>query len=124
MDTKVKEKNQSMEISPEYNAATSPPIVEKTAWSWLPKFALFQSAGLLFMSWVFMKARTISPSAGVFFWIALALLILPTALRLASAEPIRSERIGLILLLGMSLYLVKVMHSPVTFTFPDELSHL
>lgn len=124
MDTKVKEKSQTMGNSIQYNAATIPAKAETTAWGWLPKFALFQSIGLLSMSWVFVQARTLSPSAGLFFWIAMALLIVPVALRLASAEPIRSERIGLILLLGMSLYLVKVMYSPVTFTFPDELSHL
>ena len=141
MDSKVKEKSQTMKNSLRYDVATSPHKAEKTTWAWLPKFALFQKAektawgwlpmialfqsvGLLFMSWVFVEARTVSPAAGLFFWIALAVLILPAALRLASAEPIRSERIGLILLLGMSLYLVKVMYSPVTFTFPDELSHL
>src|SRR5690349_16647582 len=124
METKVKERSRTMGNSLRLNAATSRVKAEKTAWGWVPKIALFQSIGLLFMSWVFVKARTTSPSAGLFFWMALAMLILPVAVRLASAEHIRRERIGLILLLGMSLYLVKVMYSPVAFTFPDELSHL
>ena len=37
--------------------------------------------------------------------------------------PGRSERLLLVLLLGMGLYLVKVLHSPLGFTFHDEFLH-
>lgn len=94
------------------------------SWGWLPEIAVLQAAGLLFLAWAFVEARASAASSELLFWMGLTILILPTAFRLASAEPTRRERIGLVLLLGMSLYLVKVMHSPMAFTFPDELSHL
>lgn len=94
------------------------------SWGWLPELAVLQSAGLLFLAWTFGRARAMAGSSEPLLWISLALLILPVAFRLASVQPSRRERIGLVLLLGMSLYLVKVMHSPLAFTFPDELSHV
>jgi hypothetical protein len=94
------------------------------SWGWLPEIAVVQSLILLLVAWTFVQARAGSGSAEQYLWMGLAMLILPVAFRLASAQPARRERIGLILLLGMSLFLVKVMHSPLAFTFPDELSHL
>lgn len=99
-------------------AGTSP------KWGWLPGIAVLQSTALLLLAVAFAGARADVPLSDFLFWISLALLIFPAAFRLASAEPARRERIGLILLLGMSLYFVKVMYSPVAFTFPDELSHM
>jgi hypothetical protein len=93
------------------------------AWGLLPEIAVLESIGLLFLAWVFVERRAASISQP-FLWISLAALILPIAIRLASVQPARRERIGLVLLLGLSLYLVKVMYSPLAFTFPDELSHL
>jgi hypothetical protein len=93
-------------------------------WGWVPEIALLESFGLLILAWGFVEARAVVSSAQLLFWIGLAVMVLPVVIRLASAEPSRRERIALVLLLGMSLYLVKVMHSPVAFTFPDELSHL
>jgi hypothetical protein len=93
-------------------------------WGWLPELALYQSAVLMFLAWAFVRARAGLGSSEFLLWVSLTALIFPSAFRLAMAQPVRRERIGLILLLGMSLYLVKVMHSPVAFTFPDELSHL
>ncbi len=95
-----------------------------TAWGRLPEIAVLQSAGLLLLAWAFTERRAASGSSQPFLWIGLAVLILPAALRLASVQPTRRERISLVLLLGMSFYLVKVMYSPTAFTFPDELSHI
>jgi hypothetical protein len=57
------------------------------------------------------------------FWLGLLFIILPVAFRLFSMGVSRNERIGLVVFLGLSLYLVKVMHSPFMFTFSDELLH-
>jgi hypothetical protein len=94
------------------------------SWGWLPEIAVIQSAVLLLVAWAFGRARAGFGSSEIYLWLGLAMLILPAAFRLASAQPTRRERLGLILLLGMGLFLVKVMHSPLAFTFPDELSHL
>jgi hypothetical protein len=47
----------------------------------------------------------------------------PAAVRLIAPEAERPERIGLVALLGMGLYLVKLLHSPMSFTLSDELQH-
>jgi hypothetical protein len=45
------------------------------------------------------------------------------AWRLVSPDPSRRERVALILFVGVGLYLIKVMHSPLYYTFYDELLH-
>ena len=94
------------------------------SWGWLPEIAAIQSAILLLVAWAFGRSRAGFGSSETYFWLGLAMLILPVAFRLASAQPTRRERIALVLLLGMSFYLVKVMYSPLDFTFPDELGHV
>ena len=64
-----------------------------------------------------------APIAEALFWVGLLLIVLPGALRLLSREPSRLERIGLILLIGMGLYVVKVLRDPIAFTRHDELLH-
>jgi hypothetical protein len=93
-------------------------------WGWLPEIALLNSFGLLILAWAFVESRAANESAQLLLWIGLAVIILPVVIRLASVVPFRQERIALVLILGLALYLVKVMHSPIAFTFPDELSHL
>ena len=93
-------------------------------WGWLPEIALLESLGLLIVSWAFIESRTAAASAPTFWWLGLAVMVLPVTLRLASIDASRRERIALVFLLGMALYLIKVMHSPIAFTFPDELSHV
>ncbi|MFM8321611.1 MAG: hypothetical protein ACKOC5_11910, partial [Chloroflexota bacterium] len=90
----------------------------------LPELALYEALALVAIAWTFVQARAGSPGVELFFWIGLGAMLLPAAFRLARADLARSERLGIIVLLGMALYLVKIMHSPTAFTFPDELSHL
>ena len=47
-------------------------------------------------------------------------MILPSAMRLITLEPTRRERMGIVTALGLSLYLVKVIHSPFAFTYSDD----
>lgn len=61
-------------------------------------------------------------AAGIF-WLSLLAIFLPTALRIVSPTIARKERIALVLLLGCSLYLVKVLQTPLDFTYYDEFLH-
>ena len=92
-------------------------------WGWLPALSLTSAIGLLLVA----VANTLSRSAAgqdeLLFWVGLLLMIVPMAARLASSEPARRERIGLIIVLGLGLYLAKILHSPYGFTFSDELIH-
>jgi hypothetical protein len=93
-------------------------------WGWLPAIALVGSIGLLGIS----VANNLS-GAGVqgvepLFWLGLTLIVAPVAARLLGGRAGRLERLGLALLFGMDLYLVKFMQSPYAFTYSDELLHL
>lgn len=92
-------------------------------WGWLPALSLVGACGLLLVA----VANTLSRSgvdwAEPLFWAGLLTLVGPFIVRLASAGVVRRERIGLVVLLGLMLYLAKIMHSPFGFTFADELIH-
>ena len=56
------------------------------------------------------------------FWAGLLLIYLPLTLRLFGRSASREERMTLVFLLGLALYLVKVLHSPDGFTLHDEFA--
>lgn len=60
--------------------------------------------------------------AETMFWAGLLLIYLPLTLRLFGRSPSREERLTLVFLLGVGLYLVKVLHSPGGFTLHDEFA--
>ncbi len=93
------------------------------SWSWLPALSLTSALGLLLVAVADTLSRSAAGQYEPLFWAGLLLMIVPIAARLASSEPARQERIGLIILLGLGFYLVKILHSPYGFTFSDELVH-
>jgi hypothetical protein len=58
--------------------------------------------------------------ASVFFWLGLLLIFVPIAVRVLIPGTSRQERVTLIILLGVALYLVKILFSPDAFAFTDE----
>lgn len=93
-------------------------------WGWLPTLSLTGALGLLVVA----AANRLSGS-GVqgmepFFWLGLGMIVLPIAARLLAKKVARPERLGLVLVLGIDLYLIKVMQSPFGFTYSDEFIHL
>jgi len=93
------------------------------SWGWLPALSLTSAIGLLLVAIADTLSRSAPGQYEPLLWAGLLMVILPIAARLASSAPARRERIGLIILLGLGLYLVKVLHSPYGFTFADELVH-
>ncbi len=94
------------------------------AWGWLPGLSLVSALGLLLLAFADTAARGGATWAEPLFWLGLLVLFVPAAIRLASAQATRRERIGLIIVLGMALYLVKVFQNPLAFTYHDELGQL
>ena len=92
-------------------------------WGWLPLLSLVSAVGLLLVAAADTLSRSGAGQYELLFWVGLLMVIVPIAARLASLEPSRRERIGLVVLVGLGFYLVKVMHSPYYFTFADELIH-
>ena len=92
-------------------------------WDWLPMPSLCVANALLLIALAFTGARLDLAGAGSLFWAGLAALFVPIAFRLSSPRTSQAEHIGLLLLCGVGLYLVKVLHSPLAFTFHDEFIH-
>ncbi|HWP28938.1 MAG TPA: hypothetical protein VNM50_05300, partial [Chloroflexota bacterium] len=90
---------------------------------WLPVLSLVSALGLLAVAVAYTGARLNDPWAELVYWVGVLALYLPIATRLVSASASRAERLGLVALLGVGLYGVKVLHSPLAFTFHDELAH-
>lgn len=86
--------------------------------------AVVGAGGLLLVAFANYTAIRGVPRSESLFWAGLLMIVLPFTIRLVSASPTRNQRIGLLMGLGLALYLVKVLHSPVDFTFPDEFIHL
>ena len=93
-------------------------------WGWLPLLGLTAAAGLWLVSTANFLSQAGMGGGEATFWGGLVLLVGPVALRLASPAPARGERIGLVAMTGLGLYLVKYMNSPSGFTFADEFVHL
>jgi hypothetical protein len=89
-----------------------------------PLLGLVSACGLLLVALANSGARDGAVWAGTLFWLGLLLIVAPTALRLLGPAATRQERLALVALLACALYAVKMMHSPTSFTFSDELLHL
>jgi len=92
-------------------------------WGWFPAISFIGSVCLLAVAWGFNEARRDTPYHELIFWLGMLPFYTVIAWRLVSPAPSRRERLALVLLAGIGLYLVKVMHSPIYFTFYDELLH-
>lgn len=92
-------------------------------WGRLPEISLASAAGLLVMAFADNAGRAALPWADVLFWLSLLIIFTPTAARLMFASAQRRERIGLLVVLGLALYLVKILAYPDAFAFIDEYLH-
>lgn len=97
--------------------------MESRAWKSVSIFSLICALSLLLLNVAFYASRVGSPASQSLFWISMLLLLAPIALRISRADISRGERVSILLVLGLSLYAVKVLYSPVLFTFLDELLH-
>jgi len=90
---------------------------------WFPSLTLLSALGLLGVAYADNSARAGFDIAVLIFWVGMLTIFAPIALRLCSAASARVERMGLVGLLGLGLYLIKVMNSPLAFTYHDEAAH-
>jgi hypothetical protein len=97
---------------------------ESAGWGWFPVLSVVSAVGLLLVSIADALSRAGQPLSDLLFWGGLLVIVVPLAIRLTSETATRRERLGLIVLLGTALYIVKVMHSPFIFAYSDEYLHL
>jgi hypothetical protein len=87
-----------------------------------PALALVAAVGILMVAFGNNAAREgSSAGAQALFWIGLMTIYAPIAFRLLSSSASRAERIALVLTVGMSLFVVKVLYSPTGPTPYDEM---
>jgi hypothetical protein len=91
--------------------------------SWLPLIFAATGAGLLLVGLADREGRMDGPLSLPDFWAGILLMVVPATWRLLSREPTRNERICIALILGLALFIVKIMASPLSLTLPDEFSH-
>lgn len=96
---------------------------ENQKWGWAPAISFAGAVCLLVVAWGFNGARRQDPYYELIFWLGILTFYALITWRLISPVASRRERVALVLLAGIGLYLVKVMHSPIYFTFYDELLH-
>jgi hypothetical protein len=90
---------------------------------YIAPIALCCGAGLLLCSLANALAReTLDPSS-LIYWGGILVLALPIFWRLTSREASTGERLALVCLLGLSLYVVKVLRDAPLFSFSDEPVH-
>lgn len=97
-------------------------VTGMSARSPLPATVLAVGIGLLLCSVANALSRAADPAIGIY-WLGLLLIALPIFYRLTSRQASPRERLMLVLLMGLSLYLVKVMRDSPVFTFSDEQVH-
>lgn len=90
----------------------------------LPLLSVLIGAGLLIIAVAGNAARAGQAWAEPLFWIGLAVIVVPVLWRLIGPSAPEHERLCAVVFFGIALYLVKVLHSPWVFTFPDEFVHL
>lgn len=90
---------------------------------WLPLLGVTTALGLLLVTLGNAASRQTVASLQLLFWVGILLTYVPVVFRLLSSSPRRGERVLLVVLLGLALYLVTVLWAPFGFTGPDELAH-
>lgn len=90
----------------------------------VPEVAVIAAFGLVLIALGNNLARSSSILAGPLFWLGLITILAPIAVRLVGRSATRRERLWLVAILGLSLYLVKFLHDPLQFTMYDEILHI
>ncbi len=96
---------------------------ERQGWGWLPGLSVIAAIGLLVVVTAYNGGRNGQDWATILRWIGLLVLFAPISARLLHPSASPRERLGLVLVLGLALYLVKVTYSPLEFKFSDEFQH-
>ncbi|MDB5074619.1 MAG: rane protein, partial [Chloroflexi bacterium] len=104
-------------------AATLPGDSKAAGFAWASALCLTAACGLLLVALGDTAARAALGIAELIFWIGLLVLFVPIAARLFWSGVSGRERFLLVAVLGLAMYGVKYLHSPLYFSFVDEFMH-
>ncbi len=94
---------------------------QTNGWGWFGALCVSSALGFLLVGVAYNISRAGHTGGDWLFWPAQILIYAPIAFRLASEEPTRKERVGLVLVFGLLVYLLRILYSPLQFKFVDEL---
>src|SRR5262245_17938799 len=114
---------QQMIVAQRQNIVPSTVDRVDTSWGWLPVITLLQTSALLLVAIAYSGNRNGAAWATPLFWLSLVVIFAPSALRVSFRSISRKERMGLVIATGLALYLVKMLYTPIDFTFHDEFLH-
>ena len=97
---------------------------DDAGWGWFSYLTVGAALSLVAVALGYAGGRGGWPWATDLYWITLAGLFFPVAARIAWPSVSRRERVSLVVMLGVTLYLVKVLQSPSAFIQFDELLHV
>lgn len=93
-------------------------------WGLLPGLLVIAVLGLLVVAAGYNAGRLGHDGlARILFWIGVVAIFAPAVAHCVMAGTSRFERLGSVVLVGVCLYLAKVLSSPAAFTVGDEFSH-
>jgi len=100
-------------------------VPEHTAspWGWLPGLSLSTAVGVFMVAIADTAARFGQPHAETILWLGLLLAFAPVSARLFCEVLTRREGLGLVLILGLAIYVTKILHSPLGLNGTDEILH-
>jgi hypothetical protein len=92
-------------------------------WGWFPLLTVATGLSVSVVAAAYTLGRLQVPWAGVLFWLAFPLAVVPIAFVLLRKHRPRRERIALVALLGIAQYLPYLLRSPAEFKGYDVLLH-
>ncbi|QGM99053.1 hypothetical protein [Methylocystis parvus] len=92
-------------------------------WDIVAGIALAMAAGLILVAFGHGAGRRGDGALTFLYWIGLIVMTAPAALRLASPDVRRDERLMLSIALGLALLLFKMLYAPTAFAHFDEFLH-
>ncbi len=99
--------------------------VEPANWAerigWFPGLAVLMAIGLLIVSVAFNAARDEQSWASIAYWIGLIIVVGAPAARMLQPGVDRTERLAVVIALGLALYWTSVLRSPSNLTGYDDL---
>ncbi len=98
-------------------------VTQSQGWGMMPLLCLCASTGILIEAFADAGGRASAWWADLAFWLGLLVIFLPLAYRATQANVSRTERLMLVTLLGVALYVVKFLQYPLGFSQNDEFQH-
>lgn len=99
------------------------PAPANADWGWFPALALWTAAAIALAAAATQANRSAADWAPPVFYASIAILVLPIAARLVLPCPSRLERISLLLLTALGLFLIRMIHEPTAFVDHDPFLH-